>query len=169
MFKLLLVSLLILMSACSSSDLKPYATEKHFELYGMATRQLPPDPVYNRLRWVYPPDTYPDSTEVPTSSSYIMPVFHMHVENSPLDETVKILAATLRYTSFCSSKVAAQRITINKLGTAEELAAEISRQANVNVIIDHQNKDIRFMPLAAQKGNNKVGAKRPEPRFYRSS
>ena len=125
----------------SSTKLKP--EEK--QVYRTAFRQLPPQPVYNRTRFVHLPEMAP-SRELPKSSgSAIIPVVHLELKNATLDEASSVLAAISQYSSYCASTVAKKRVTVNTLGTLQELADEISNKTGATVIIDHQNRQVRVI------------------------
>ncbi len=155
---MLAVTLLV---GCGPTSKEWEPDKKEPMVFDVAFRQLPPEPVYNRQRWVHLPEPLP-SKELPDSSApLIQPVFHMDLKNVTLEEAAKSLALTSRYTSYCASTIASQKISINSLGTTSELAEQISRKANVHVVVDDVNKEIRFMAGAAQPG------KGDEPRFVK--
>jgi hypothetical protein len=77
-------------------------------------------------------------------------VFHLSLKNATLEETARVLAATARYSSYAAPSIASERISVDNLGTIDELAAIIESKAHVQVFIDHQNKEVRFLAGYAQ-------------------
>lgn len=132
-----------------SADLPP-AVKGEPEVYTIHTRKLPPEPVYNRIRWGNPPDIAP-SRELPLAAEgHVIPVITMNLKNATLEEASRSLAATAQYASYCSSLIAKQKISFNQLGTLDELAEAISRQAGIRVVVDHEGQAIRFLPQEAE-------------------
>jgi hypothetical protein len=74
----------------------------------------------------------------------------MNLKNATLEEASRSLAATAQYASYCSSLIAKQKISFNQLGTLDELAEAISRQAGIRVVVDHEGQAIRFLPQEAE-------------------
>ncbi len=127
---------------CSSTP----ATKKAPRVHSIAHRQLPPEPVYNRLRWVEPPEVMPKRERQYTDTRpLILPVFHLELQDSTLKEASLVLAGTARYHSYCSSLIADKKISVQSLGTIDELAELIASKANIRVIVDHTNKEVRFL------------------------
>ncbi|MCB0331916.1 MAG: hypothetical protein KDD55_00385 [Bdellovibrionales bacterium] len=137
---------LLLLPGCAATP----ESRKVPEVHSIAHRQLPPEPVYNRLRWVEPPEVMPKRDRQFTDTRpLVLPVFHLSLEDSTLKEASLVLAGTSRYHSYCSSKIADQKISLQSLGTIDELAQLIASQANIRVIIDHTNKEVRFLAQPA--------------------
>jgi len=134
-------------SGCGA-DLKEWAPER--ERVGIAPvyRQVPPQPVYNRLRWVHLPEVLPVSS-LSSSAPAILPVFHLVLKNATLEDAAHTLAAMTRFDSYCSSSLADRKITIDRLGTLDELAAEIAVAAGITVQIDRASETVRFLPKMA--------------------
>jgi hypothetical protein len=141
---LLLPLLALILTGCGSSEpLEPPA-----KTYRVSDRQLPPDPTYNRLRWVHLPETHPTRDLHPISHSSrpkLLPIVHFSIENKPLCEAAAMLAALGRYSSYCSSLVKDRTITLKALGTIIELAERIEAEHPVQVIIDHDHRQVRFL------------------------
>ncbi|MCI5066187.1 hypothetical protein MRY87_10720 [bacterium] len=138
--------LLILLGGCSSTH--PVEVEK--KVYRVADRQLPPDLTYSRLRWVHLPETHPSrdlrsAGLADPSRPKLLPVVHFSLEDQPLCTAATVLAGLNRYSTYCSSLLREETITINTLGTFEELAREIEATAGVKVTIDHENREVRFL------------------------
>lgn len=121
---------------------KPY---KEQAFYGVAVRQLPPQPVYNRLRLVYLPEPLPGKDLQVASYNKILPVFEFEIGDGTIEEASRVLAETARYTSYCSSVIADRKFSFVGLGTIDELAAAISQKAAINVVVDHVNREVRFL------------------------
>lgn len=141
---LAILSVLPGLIACTNYE-RP-TVKKDMPAYTIATRQLPPEKPYSMTRWVRPPQVLPPrQAPVRASSSYISPVVHYKVTDISLKEAALVLAATTRYRSYCSSLIADQRLTLDSLGTIDELAEEIETLAGIDVIIDHDSKEVRFL------------------------
>jgi hypothetical protein len=136
--------------ACSSSG----ATTGSVRLTRIATRQLPPEPVYGRLRWVRPPEVMPRRGIPTTAAGLMLPVVHLQVDKAGVCEAAQIVGATVRYRTYCSSLIADKRVTLNMLGTLDELVGAISEESGAKIVVDHTNKEIRF-----------VAGRYVEPRF----
>lgn len=118
-----------------------------------SVRRNAPDVVYARTRWVRPPDVLPlrektnsDTEDRLQGSPMLRSVFHIVLKNSTLEETARVLAATARYSSFTAPSIASNKISIENLGTIDELGRIIESKAQIRVIVDHENKVVRFMP-----------------------
>ncbi len=84
-----------------------------------------------------------------------MPIYHLELAENSLKEAAAALASTARYSSYCSELIAEDVISISTLGTIEELATQIEEQAGIEVVVDHENKEVRFLPLdATSNGEN---------------
>ena len=136
--------LTLVVAGCSSTAVNNKTIER--KTYTVAYRPYAPEPVYNRLRWVYSPDHLP-SKDIATPKSdkgSMAPVVHYRVKNAPLPEAIMILADVLRYSGECPDSLASVRVTLNTLGTADELASEISRVSGEQVVIDHRERVVRI-------------------------
>lgn len=109
-------------------------------------RQLPPEPVYNRMRYTYLPEVAPekDSTKLPVGET-LFPTLHFEVKNSTLERAARSLAEAIRYDSYTAAVIANQSCSFNTFGTVDQIANEISQSANINVVVDHSNREIRFL------------------------
>ena len=149
-YKLLTIGLGVLLSAsafsgCAYKDAPKYTPTEKPKVFRVATRQLPPEPVYNRLRWVRPPQVTPSRKIDAKRSPLILPVVHYSVKQTPACEALLVLAATSRYRSYCASAVEPKRVSLDMLGTIDEIAQEISHNAGIKVVVDHQNQEVRFL------------------------
>ena len=141
---LILIGFLPGLLACSGKEIPDAVKEK--PTFTIATRQHAPEKPFSMTRWVRPPQVLPPrAAPVRASSSYISPVVHYKVKDISLKEAALVLAATTRYRSYCSSLIAEQRLTLDSLGTLDELAEEIETLTGIHVVIDHDNKEIRFL------------------------
>jgi hypothetical protein len=124
--------------------LEPYGTKRLG--YYFPARQGPPDAVYNRLKEVRPPDP-PNPSNLPEEAGpRNNPVIHLDLKKVKLCEAAKLFASAGRYSVFCADSISDQKVTINELGTLDELAGSFERQAGINVVVDHQARQIRFFP-----------------------
>lgn len=135
---------IVVCSGCASNsrEWKPIPTQITYEV---AHRQLPPEPVYNRLRWVRPPEVLPARLPKSGEAPLIKPVIEFQVRNTPLEEVAQVLAASARYGSYCASSVATQRLTLQRLGTIDEIARAIEQEAKVAVVVDHERRMVRIL------------------------
>lgn len=137
----------LLAAGCSSGGYEYLEADKP-KVFKVASRQHAPDPVYSRTTWVRPPQVLPTRERDAKTKPLILPVIHYTVDGLPLKEAALILAATSRYRSYTAPSIEGQKISINSLGTIEELAQEIENKAGVRVVIDHENEEIRVLPGA---------------------
>lgn len=133
----------VALTGCSSQPKWEPDVEQQF--YGTAVRQLPPQPVYNRLRLVYLPEPLPQKDLKVASLNKILPIFRFELKDGTIEEASRVLAETARYTSYCSSIIADRKFSFEGLGTIDELASSISKRAGVNVVVDHGNREVRFL------------------------
>lgn len=146
----LLVASFLFTLGCSETP------RKDPRVYSYSGRQLPPEPVYNRLRWVYLPDP-PPVKDLAVRSPRLVPVIHLQVKNASLDAVAKALGDSAHYRSYCSSFIADRKVTIDEIGTIDELGNIIARRAKVTVMVDHGNRELRFV---SSEGDEKT-AKQP--------
>lgn len=153
------------LAGCAESTLKPLSHKDQGPsgVYPIAFRQVPPQPVYNRLRFVQLPDVLPARELREHDAPLLAQMVHLHLKNATLEETASVLAATSQYSAYCASTIAKKRITINSLGTVDELADQISNIAGIQVAIDHSGRQIRF--LAGTISPQEELGDSPSPRF----
>lgn len=146
-------ALLVLLAACGGG-VKPYdpSASKARTLFLPSMRTTGPEPVYSRTRWTQPPEVLPQRERPGSSDSDLAkagpplrPVFQLNLKNVPLEEAARVLAATSRYQSYTDPAIAKQKITIVNLGTIDELARLIERKAQVQVVVDHVGREVRFL------------------------
>lgn len=122
----------------------------------IARRQLPPEPVYNRLRWVQVPGTVPAAGRTfSPDRPRVLPVVELSLQGATLDEAASVLASSARYSSYCASTIAKDQISFQALGTIDELAQKIADQAGIRAVVDHDNRQVRFFAIQLDT-----------PRFY---
>lgn len=140
-----------ILALCSCSSSAPAKKTKPDRVFGVALSQLPPEPVYSRLAWVMPPSPIlkTDDQANDNSAPNILPVMTLKLKNTALEEVARIIASSLNYSSFCSSSIATQKLSITALGNFEDLAKQVGQMANANVVIDHQNRALRFLAKEA--------------------
>ncbi len=149
-FNAVLLFLVTILAACTSALEGPkWQPEKETQVFSIATRQLPPPPVYGAVRWVRPPEVTPAKTVAPSREPIIEPVVEFAVKNASLREAALVLAATARYASYCSSSIAEQKISLTTVGTIREIADSIEEKAKIDVVLDHRNKEVRFLSRGA--------------------
>lgn len=143
-------------AGCSTSDVKPYSpTSKNTRTIFMPSyRTVGADPVYARTRWVQPPEVLPPRSREATDSSYdaaptLRPVYELTLKNASLDQACKVLAQMARYSSYTSPSLATQKFSFQNLGTVDELARIIEQKAGIKVVVDHENKEVRFLVRTA--------------------
>ena len=139
----LISSLSVLLAACFPMGKRWEPTDKK-KVYGASHQQLAPQPVYNRLRNVELPDVMPPATAEMRGQKY-MPVVHLELKTARLEEVASALASLGRYRSYCAGTIANRRVSVNALGTLEELAAEIAAQEKIEVVVDHEAREVRFL------------------------
>jgi hypothetical protein len=141
------VTVVIVLCGCHAGPKawEPNKDGKEKKTFFFPVRQLPPQSVYNRLREVRPPSVLPSSTLSKSKTPKILPVLHLELESVSLEEAAKVLAESARYSYYCSSIVADKRVSINSLGTIDELGQEIAQKAGIDVVVDHSNTEVRFL------------------------
>ena len=75
----------------------------------------------------------------------IVPIFSFELDQGTLRDAASMLAGATQYSSYCSSTVADFELSLNQVGTIEELASSIEDLAQIRVVVDHINKEIRFL------------------------
>lgn len=144
-FALTLFIISTCLNACSTKKQEESAVFTH------TTKQFAPEPTYNRLRWVQLPTVIPaapkDLTDATPSSDapLILPVIHLELYDASLKEAAQLIADSSSYNSYCSSDITDQKITINTLGTLNELLQEVEKTANIDAVVDHKTRTIRFL------------------------
>jgi hypothetical protein len=154
---LMIASAGFVVSGCSSTKSPEWAPDRERRTFGYAISQLPPEPVYGRLRWVHPPEVLP-SREVQVSQQVLLPAMRFEVKNQSLEESARILAQSMRYTSYTASSVATNKVTLRQIGTLDELAHALASRSNSRVFVDHENRQLRFVDTSRSASSGE-----PEP------
>ena len=136
---------------CSTGGVKPYepTDKKGRTLFLPSYQTAGPEPVYARTRWTHPPEVLPmrdgGSTEFSYDSPPLRPVYELSMKNATLEQTCKVLASMARYSSYTSPSLVNQKFSSQNLGTIDELARIIEEKAKIKVVVDHENKEVRFL------------------------
>ena len=142
----LTVFTMIAFSGCSLFVPAPSAdADKTAKTYKTATRQLAPEPVYNRVRWVHLPAPLPGRQKGQYDSPQITPRFEVSLKDASLEEVARTLAAPSGYRAYCASSIADQKVDLQGIGTIEEFVGIIEKKTGIKVLIDHDMRDIRFL------------------------
>jgi hypothetical protein len=129
---------------CSSSK-SAESIEETLRAHRVSLRQVAPQPVYSRVRFVHEPSPLP-SREIPESNAgMISPMVQLDLKNATLEEASSVLAAVSRYSSYTASSIASQRISLSMLGTVDEIATRIAAEAGIKVVVDHRVRQVRFL------------------------
>jgi hypothetical protein len=155
---ILLASLVFASAACQKGP-KPWEPDAAARtLFLPSVRPVGPAPVYSRTRWTQPPEVLPNrerpgsrDSDMASSAPPLRPVFQLSLKATPLAEAARVLAATSRYTSYTDPSIASQKLTIESLGTIDELGQTIEQKAQVQVVIDHRNREVRFLPPTGEQ------------------
>lgn len=154
----IIAALVVSLAACGGG-VKPYdpSASKARTLFLPSMRTVGPEPVYSRTRWTQPPEVLPQRERPGTSDADLAkagpplrPVFQLNLKNVSMEEAARVLAATSRYQSYTDPSIAKQKITIESLGTIDELAHLIERKAQVQVVVDHTGREVRFLPATGE-------------------
>jgi hypothetical protein len=108
-----------------------------------ADRQAPAQPIYNRLRFANLPDPMPGEI-AQGDRPVILPVVQLSIKDQSVEEVGTLLAQSARYSSYCASGIAHQKMSLEGLGTIDELAAQVAKKANVKVVVDHASREVRI-------------------------
>lgn len=146
----IIIAALTILSGCAMEPKMDPDKEKLPKVFKIQTRQIAPPPTYNRLTWANL-DSMPSRDLPSTAAPLLTPVIQFEVRNTKLEDAAKMLAATSQYSSYCASTIATQKITLNRLGTIDELGEAIGKQAGIKVVVDHEGRSVRF--LAQQAAN----------------
>jgi hypothetical protein len=71
------------------------------------------------------------------------------MKNATLEQTCKVLASMARYSSYTSPSLVTQKYSFENLGTIDELARIIEEKAQIKVVVDDENKEVRFLVRTA--------------------
>jgi hypothetical protein len=152
------VTIAVLVSALAGCGLpKDYEppNESKRTLFMPSVRTAAPEPVYARTRWVLPPEVLPvrelpQNDDIPSETPSLRPVYHLKLKGSSLEETGRVLGAMARYSSYVAPSIAKNKISIENIGTLDELARIIEREGKVKVVVDHENREVRLLSAHAE-------------------
>lgn len=145
MYKFRIIGALLILGASGCFPEKSYSPHKEKKAFVYPVRQDAPEPVYNRLTYVLPPSPLPSYEGPGRVGEPMVPVVHLEFKNAKLEEIASALAMSARYRAYTSGLIANRRVSFNALGTIDELAHEISNKVGINVMVDHVNKEVRFL------------------------
>ncbi len=154
-----LLGLVVGLAGCAAGpkDYEPYSTTDR-TLFMPSFRAAAPEPVYARTRWVHLPEVLPQREMPgdekreggPDTGPALRPVFQLTLKKASLEETARVLAAMARYSSYTDPSIAQNAFSIENLGTIDELGRTIGVKAGIQVVIDHDNQEVRFLAPAAE-------------------
>ncbi len=132
------ISILSLLSGCTPRYTGPE--------YLTSPRQIAPQPVYNRVTIARPPEVLPSRSITFKNAPKVSPMLHLEVNDVSLENAARELGSLAHYRTYTAAAVADKNISIDGLGTIDELADMISKEADVYVSVDHGNHEIRVLP-----------------------
>lgn len=137
----------LILGVCSCSSKMPEwsAENEKPRVFKVSFRQTAPDPVYNRARWVHLPEIIPQRGPDTALSPLYLPIVHLQFKNLRAEEAARLIAATAQYSSYCASSFAAQTVSINSLGTIDELAEELANQLGGKAMVDHRSRHVSIV------------------------
>ncbi|HMO19054.1 MAG TPA: hypothetical protein PKA63_13185 [Oligoflexia bacterium] len=131
-----LLLLILLFSGCSSTP------TYRVVYYQPAYRQAPPEPVYSRLMWSHlPAPVRPKSRD---DAPLLHPDIFVELKDVSLDEAVEAIAQTMGYRWEYPGIASKGKISIHMEGSVEEVLAEIRKQSNVPLRLDHDRRMIKL-------------------------
>ena len=123
--------------ACSSSQPVVY------ESYSPAFRQYPPEPVYGRLSWSHLPQ--PNRPRARNDSPMFNPQISFEMPDAKFGEAVEVLAQTIGYRWHYPGSVGGHQVSVKMVGTVEQILEELSAQAGVRAMVDHETRMVRVL------------------------
>ncbi|RIL05041.1 MAG: hypothetical protein DCC75_12055 [Proteobacteria bacterium] len=142
---LVLLALTAALVSCGPTMKEWEPDKKNPHVYAISFRQTPPPESYHRLRWVHLPEPLPAAYRRSTAQVRMTPVLGMELSNLTLEQAAKELADSVNYRSYVASSVAGRTLSLNSLGTVEELAHQLARATNTRVHVDHTTRSLRFL------------------------
>ena len=148
------LALIMVSLAGCVKGVKPYEPDnkKGRTLFMPSYQASAPAPVYARTRWVQLPEVLParENDEGRGFSSYedapsLRPVYQLRIKNGTLEEAARVLGAMARYSSYTTPSLATRKVSFQELGTIDELAEIIEDKERIKVVVDHDNKEVRFL------------------------
>lgn len=130
----LLVTTALLLSACTKTTSKP-----RLEL-APVTRQTAPELAYATSKWVQPEQPIPG--QVSNNTPLLSPEFCLELESATLKEALHALSQSIGYGVDVPASLAGRKVSLNKVGTMEQLLDALAKQASVMARINHQTRRI---------------------------
>ncbi len=130
-----------LLGGCSSNDAPPVVAP----VYSIASRQLPPEPVYNRTAWAALPQPIPG--ELPARGARMSQKLEVNLSGVMLGTASNRIGKLFGYRSYCSPSISDRRITLKERGDLDELAEALATKASIRVVVDHENRELRLFAL----------------------
>lgn len=122
------------------------------EAYAYATRTLPPQPVYNRLTSVRPPEPLPkrwkiDNRETVAEDETDQKVqkFALVARDVTLEEAVSRIAKQAGYSFYCQDSIARIPVTIDVNGNLDDVLRALELKSATQINVDHQARHIRAL------------------------
>lgn len=129
------------LNACHS----PVPLERPIEYYTARERQHAPEPVYSRVMWSQIPAATPQKSK--EDAPYLLPTISFEMPNATLEEAVEALAQTMGYQWHYPRAAAKRAVSINQVGTVDQILAEIANQAGVVAEFDHAGRQVRVFDV----------------------
>ncbi len=139
------VVMVMALSSCAPSTPQWSAEQEKPKVFSVSFRQTAPEPVYNRARWVHLPEIVPYNGPDISGSPMLLPVVHLEFKNIRADEATRLVASLSKYSSYCASALADTRVSLNSLGTIDELAQELAGKVGAEAIVDHRNRHVSMV------------------------
>lgn len=155
---LMIISALSL-CGCSIFSSPEAPPKKDPEIYQVAFRQLPPEPVYNRVKVVQLPSSYPARLKPHSKAAELEPQVKLKLKNNTLEQAGTALASLGNYQSYTASALAKQRVSLDAYGTLEEVAQQLALKSGAHIVIDHPNREIRILAGSAENSIPAFGIK----------
>ncbi len=143
--RIILASILVTTWLSACSDIKPYdpyGADRRYFFHSV--RQLPPEPVYNRLTYVRPPSPLPGESSPSASADTLRPRIQLEIANSTLERAAGALAGSIGYQAFVDPAIASVPYSCSMSGSLDVLASQMAGQTNSDVVVDNEQRQIRF-------------------------
>jgi hypothetical protein len=141
-------SLAVLLIGCSGETLQPADPAA----FTYATRTLPPQPVYNRITSVRPPEPLPkrwkiDSRETVSEGESDQKVqkYAFVADSVPLEEAVSRIAKQAGYSFYCQDSIARNIISIDVSGSLDDVLRGVEVKSGTQITVDHSARHIRAL------------------------
>jgi len=144
--RVILTGVLVLAWLSGCSDVKPYdpTSNQERKYFFHSVRQVPPEPVYNRLTYVRPPNPLPDPSAPAASADTLRPSIRLEIANSTFGKAANALASAVGYREIVDPAFASLPYSCNMSGSVDILAGMMAQDVNADVFIDHEQREVRF-------------------------